>query len=64
MESAVSGAMEQQQATAYSDKCKEFVIDFKKAKDEFGTIIVNSKTLEGLISVKILGVTMVGRSGR
>ncbi len=38
-----------------ADKCKEMVIDFKKVKHNFHTISVNSKELELVDSVKILG---------
>ncbi len=41
-----------------ADKCKEMVIDFKKVKHHFHTISVNSKELELVDSVKILGITI------
>ena len=41
-----------------ADKCKEMVIDLKKVKHQFHTISVNSKELELVDSVKILGITI------
>ena len=41
-----------------ADKCKELVIDFKKAKHYFDAVTVNSKEIESVDSVKLLGVTI------
>ena len=41
-----------------ADKCKEMVIDFKKAKHQFAAISINSKELELVDNAKILGVTI------
>ena len=40
------------------DKCKELIIDFKKSKHHFDAVTVNSKELERVDSVKVLGVTI------
>ena len=40
------------------DKCKELIIDFKKAKHQFDAVTVNSIDLERVDSVKVLGVTI------
>ena len=39
-----------------ADKCKEMVIDFKRQKQQFDTITINSKELELVSSAKVLGV--------
>ena len=41
-----------------ADKCKELRIDFKRAKEQFVALNVNSKELEQVDSVKVLGVTI------
>ena len=40
------------------DKCKELLIDFKRTQHQFDVITVNSKELERVNSVKLLGVTI------
>ena len=40
------------------DKCKELLIDFKRTQHQFDAITVNSKELERVSSVKVLGVTI------
>ena len=40
------------------DKCKELIIDFKKAKHQFDAVTVNSIDLERVVSVKVFGVTI------
>ena len=39
-----------------ADKCKEMVIDFKRQKQQFDAITINSKELELVSSAKVLGV--------
>ena len=41
-----------------ADKCKELRIDFKRSKEQFDALNVNSKELEQVDSVKVLGVTI------
>lgn len=41
-----------------ANKCKELVIDFKKAKHHFDAVTVNSKEIDRVDSVKLLGVTI------
>ena len=41
-----------------ADKCKELRIDFKRSKEQFDVLNVNSKELEQVDSVKVLGVTI------
>ena len=40
------------------DKCKELIIDFKKVKRHFYAVTVDSKDLERVDSVKVLGITI------
>ena len=42
----------------HPDKCKELLIDFKRTQHQFDAITVNSKELERVSSVKVLGVTI------
>ena len=42
----------------HPDKCKELLIDFKRTQHQFDVITVNSKELERVNSVKLLGVTI------
>ena len=39
-----------------ADKCKEMVIDFKRQKQQFDAITINSKELELVSSAKVIGV--------
>jgi hypothetical protein len=39
-----------------ADMCKEMVIDFKRQKQQFDAITINSKELELVSSPKVLGV--------
>jgi hypothetical protein len=39
-----------------ADKCKEMVSDFKRQKQQFNAITINSKELELVSSAKVLGV--------
>ncbi len=39
-----------------ADKCKEMVIDFKRQKQQFDAITINSKELELVSSAKVLGI--------
>ena len=41
-----------------ADKCKELGIDFKRSKEQFDALNVNSKELEQVDSIKVLGVTI------
>ena len=41
-----------------ADKCKQLRIDFKRLKEQFDALNVNSKELEQVDSVKVLGVTI------
>ena len=41
-----------------ADKCKELRIDFKRSKEQFDAPNVNTKELEQVDSVKVLGVTI------
>ena len=39
-----------------ADKCKEMVIDFKRQKQQFDAITINSEELELVSSAKVLGI--------
>ena len=41
-----------------ADKCKELIIDLKKAKHHFDAVTVNSKEIERVDSLTLLGVTI------